>query len=207
MCVEGLTAILNSFVDTSVVGRSLDWAEGTSQAQSLKPDVVVVDMVRCPECGPTSPIESIHALEGLNTVILSASGSGPSMVDALEAGALGYITLDASDSSAVHSTIQAAARGEATLDSKLSTAVLARMRSHARGALSVAGSHDAPPTEREAEVLELLVRGCSNREISQGLHVSESTVKNHLHAIYSKLGVQSRSQAVSEAIRKGLVSQ
>jgi DNA-binding NarL/FixJ family response regulator len=205
MCVEGLACVLGSFEDLEVVGRSFEWVEGVEHARALAPDVVIVDMAHCPECGPSAPLECVQALEGANVVVLSTGTSGPTIVEALEAGALGYLTLDSTDTAAVRTTVLAAARGEATLDPRVSAAVLARMRTLSRRA-GPPGTRDVLPTERESEVLELLVKGLSNREIAAGLHVSESTVKNHLHAIYSKLGVESRSQAVSEAIKRGLAS-
>jgi DNA-binding NarL/FixJ family response regulator len=67
-------------------------------------------------------------------------------------------------------------------------------------------AREVAPTDREHDVLRLLVEGHSNRQIAQELQVSESTVKNHLHALYSKMGVESRGQAISEAIRRGLAT-
>lgn len=203
MCVEGLAAILGTFSDVELVGRSFDWKEGVERAAALTPDVTIVDLAHCPECGTSTPAAAIRELGDLNVIVLSAAGVGPSVVDAMEAGALGYVVLDAVDTSSLHETIAAAAVGQANLDTRLSTAVLSRMRSMARRA-AVSGTRDVPPTERETEVLQLLVKGCSNREIANRLHVSESTVKNHLHAIYSKLGADSRSHAVSEAIKRGI---
>jgi len=205
MCVEGLAAILGAAEGITVAGRAYEWSEGLSRVGAIAPDVVIVDMAHCPECGPTTPLAVVESLEGRNVVILASRNGTTSIVDALEAGALGYLELDATRTDAIRSTVLSAARGEATLDSALSTAVLGRMRSLSRR-VSSGGMRDMPPTEREAEVLTLLVKGCSNREIANQLHVSESTVKNHLHSIYSKLGAESRSQAVSEAIRRGIVT-
>jgi len=204
MCVEGLASILSTLSDVKVVGRAFEWSEGVERARALEPDVVVVDMAHCPECGPTTPMSCIASLEGMHVVILASQSAGPTIVDALEAGALGYLTLEAADTEKIRSTILSAARGEAVLDPKLSTAVLARMRGLSRR-VAASGTRDMPPTEREAVVLELLVKGLSNRQIARQLNISESTVKNHLHALYSKLGAESRSQAVGEAIRRGLV--
>lgn len=204
MCVEGLVAILGTFPEITVAGRAFEWTDAVERTKVIDPDVVILDMANCAECGPSTPISAIEALAHPRVIVLSAQVSGPTVVDALEAGALGYLTIDSTSIETIRTTVLAAARGEATLDSKLSTAVLSRMRSLSRK-VATSGPRDMLPTEREAEVLELLVRGRSNREIANALNVSESTVKNHLHAIYSKLGAESRSQAVSEAIRRGLV--
>jgi DNA-binding NarL/FixJ family response regulator len=204
MCVEGLAAILGTFDEVEIVGRAFEWTDASSRLTALDPDVVIVDLAHCAECGPETPLAAIGALQHPRVVVLSARGAGPTVVDALEAGALGYLTVDAVNLESIRTTVLAAARGEAAFDPKLSTAVLSRMRSLSRKAGS-SGPRDVSPTEREAEVLELLVKGWTNRQIASALNVSESTVKNHLHAIYSKLGAGSRSQAVSEAIRRGLV--
>ncbi len=101
--------------------------------------------------------------------------------------------------------IDTVAAGEAALDPKLSAGVLARMRRLARDSEGVMG-REVSPTDREHDGLALLVEGNSNRQIAQALQVSESTVKNHLHSLYSKLGVGSRGQAISEAIRRGMAT-
>ncbi|MBA4370643.1 MAG: hypothetical protein C0418_03575 [Coriobacteriaceae bacterium] len=206
MCMEGLAAILSTCGSVSIVGRAHEWTEGLTRAKALDSDVVVVDMVHCPECGPATAASCVKELEDANVVILGVPGGDTTVVDALQAGALGFLSLDQADPDTVCSTVLAAARGEAAIDPRISSAVLARMRNLSQ-AVSTTGPHDASPTQREAQVLELLVKGCSNRQISVALHVSENTVKNHLHAIYAKLGAESRTQAVSEAIRRGLVSQ
>lgn len=205
MCLEGLAAILTGSGRATVIGRASEWGDGVARAKAHGPDVVVVDMAHCPECGPAVPLACVKELEGLNVVILGAPGGDTTVVDALEAGAIGFLSLDPAEPDVVVSAIEAAARGEASIDPRVATSVLARMRRLSRVASS-AGPRDLQPTDREGEVLELLVEGCSNREIASKLHVSESTVKNHLHTIYSKLGVESRAQAVSEAIRRGLVA-
>lgn len=204
MCVEGLAAVLSSFEDVDVIGRSFEWADGVARCRPLEPDVVVLDMTDCPECGPCTPVEIIEQLQPAHVVVLLSHAGDPSVVDALEAGALGYVVASAAHASAIHSTITAAARGKAALDPGLSSAVLARMRALSRTAAR--GGNDLHPTEREAAVLVQLVKGQSNRAIARELNISESTVKNHLHSIYSKLEAESRSQAVSIAIQRGLAA-
>ena len=205
MCLEGLAAILTASPEIEVVGRSAEWKEGLSRVAALEPDIVIVDMVHCEECGPATPVACVSALEGTKVIIVGLPDADPGIIDAFEAGALGYLTLSGQSADDVRRVVATVAAGEAALDPKLSAGVLARMRRLARS-VGPAPTRDAAPTDREQDVLELLVAGRSNREIAQTLHVSESTVKNHLHALYSKLGVESRSQAVSEAIRRGLAT-
>jgi len=203
MCIEGLAAILSAASEFAVVGRGAEWAESVQRARTLHPDVVVVDMAHCAECGPAVPVDAVEALDGLNVLIIGLPDAEPGVVAALEAGALGYLSLTGQSAEDIRRVVTTVARGEAALDPRLSARVLARMRTLAREGASQRGN---APTDREHDVLQLLVAGLSNREIAAALHVSESTVKNHLHALYSKLGVESRAHAVSEAIRRGLAA-
>lgn len=205
MCLEGLASILGTLPDVEVVGRGAEWTESVARVKTLAPDVVIVDMAHCAECGPSVPVEAVAALEDRNVLILGLPDAEPGIVAAFEAGALGYLSLAGQSAEDIRRVVATVARGEAALDPRLSARILARMRTLARTS-SGAGPRDLSPTDREQEVLALLVAGLSNREIAASLHVSESTVKNHLHALYSKLGVESRSQAVSEAIKRGLAT-
>ncbi|TLM78498.1 MAG: response regulator transcription factor [Actinobacteria bacterium] len=204
-CVEGLAAMLHAAEGVEVVGRAAEWDSGLTRSRALAADVVVVDMVHCPDCGPAMTADVVRALEGARVVVAGVTGGDVTAIDALEAGALGFINLDHLEPEAVTSAVKAVASGEAVLDSSVSTALLTRMRRLSMRA-AAAGPTESSPTIREAEILELLAKGMSNAQMARTLHVSESTVKNHLHAIYSKLGVDSRAQAVSEAIRRGLVT-
>lgn len=205
MCIEGLAAILGTDPGITLVGRSTDWQEGADRARILEPDVVVVDMVHCDECGASCPPLLVSEFPNAKVVIVGLPDSDPGIIDAFEAGALGYLSLHGESAEDIRRVITTVAAGEAALDPKLSANVLARMRRLAR--TSDRGMvRELAPTDREHEVLRLLVEGRSNRQIAQKLQVSESTVKNHLHALYSKLGVESRGQAISEAIRRGLAT-
>lgn len=205
MCLEGLAAILSAAPDTEIVGRATEWADGLSRVAALEPDVVIVDMVHCHECGPSMPASCVRELEAYRVVVVGLPESDPGIIDAFEAGALGYLTLSGQSAEDIRRVVTTVAAGEAALDPRLSASILARMRKLSRSAAH-APVRDTAPTDRERDVLDLLVAGRSNREIANELHVSESTVKNHLHALYAKLGVESRSQAISEAIRRGLAT-
>jgi DNA-binding NarL/FixJ family response regulator len=205
MCLEGLAAILGADPEIALVGRSADWQEGVARSRMLEPDVVVVDMVHCDECGPSSPVSCVSEFADAKVVIVGLPDSDPGIIDAFEAGALGYLSLHGESAEDIRRVIATVAAGEAALDPKLSANVLARLRRLAR--TSDQGMvRELAPTDREHDVLRLLVEGHSNRQIAQELQVSESTVKNHLHALYSKMGVESRGQAISEAIRRGLAT-
>lgn len=205
MCLEGLAAILASAPDIELVGRSSEWNDGLSRVAVLAPDVVIVDMVHCDECGPTVLASCVRELEGSHVIVVGLPESDPGIIDAFEAGALGFLTLSGQSAEEIRRVVTTVAAGEAALDPRLSASILTRMRKLSRSAAS-APVRDHSPTDRERDVLDLLVAGKSNRDIARELHVSESTVKNHLHALYAKLGVESRSQAMSEAIRRGLAT-
>ncbi|MHB1136647.1 MAG: LuxR C-terminal-related transcriptional regulator [Coriobacteriia bacterium] len=203
MCMEGLAAMLTVDPEIDLVGRAAEWQEGVARAEALAPDIVIVDMVHCDECGPSNPSACVSEFTQAKVIVVGLPDADSGIIDAFEAGALGYFSLRGQSAEDIRRVVTTVASGEAALDPRLSASVLARMRRLARqsdGRLS----RDATPTDREHEVLSLLVAGHSNRQIAQTLQVSESTVKNHLHALYSKLGVESRGQAISEAIRRGL---
>ncbi|MDY0339687.1 MAG: response regulator transcription factor [Coriobacteriia bacterium] len=205
MCLEGLAAILTADPGIQLVGRTSDWQEGVTRTRTLEPEIVIVDMVHCNECGPSSPASCVSELTGSKVIVVGLPDADSGIIDAFEAGALGYLTLNGQSAEDIRRVINTVAAGEAALDPRLSAGVLARMRKLARNSDGIIG-RDAAPTDREQDVLALLVEGNSNRQIAQTLQVSESTVKNHLHALYSKLGVESRGQAISEAIRRGLAT-
>lgn len=205
MCIEGLVAILGQSPDIEIAGRATEWSDGLSRVAALAPDVVIVDLVHCDECGPAAPTSCVRDLEGYPVIVVGLPDSDPGIIDAFEAGALGFLTLSGQSAEEIRRIVHTVAAGEAALDPRLSASILARMRKLSRSAAG-APARDLAPTDREHDVLDLLVAGKSNREIAMELHVSESTVKNHLHALYAKLGVESRSQAISEAIRRGLAT-
>lgn len=203
MCMEGLAAVLAADPGIELVGRASEWQEGSARARTLMPDIVIVDMMHCDECGPSSPAACVSEFASSKVIVVGLPDADPGIIDAFEAGALGYLSLHGQSVEDIRRVVATVAAGDAALDPRLSAGVLARMRRLAR-ASDDRMSHDPAPTEREHQVLSLLVEGRSNREIAQALQVSESTVKNHLHALYSKLGVESRGQAIAEAIRRGL---
>lgn len=205
MCMEGLAAILANDPAIEIVGRAAEWQEGVARARTLSPDIAILDMVHCDECGPANPAECVSELSGIKVIVVGLPDSDPGIIDAFEAGALGYLSLHGQSAEDIRRVVAIVAAGEAALDPKLSASVLARMRRLARTSNGDM-RREAAPTDREHEVLALLVEGNSNRQIAQALQVSESTVKNHLHSLYSKLGVESRGQAISEAIRRGLAT-
>jgi DNA-binding NarL/FixJ family response regulator len=140
-------------------------------------------------------------------VVLTTLEDQPSIVAALQAGALGYLTKDAA-AATIAEAVRAAAAGRSVMDGAVQARAVAAMSGSAPGQAGQAGEQrDSLPglTSREVEVLALVAQGKSNREIARQLVVSEATVKTHVNHLLGKLGVRDRAAAVAYAYRHGLV--
>jgi DNA-binding NarL/FixJ family response regulator len=179
-----------------VIGEAADGEEGVRLALRASPDVVVMD-IRLPRL---SGIEATRRLAGrLPVVVLTAYADDPIVLDAVRAGATGYILKD-SDPSEIVAGVRAAASGEALVSPAAATGLLERLRRTS----GPPGEPEPDLSEREREVLQLLVEGCDNAEIGERLVISSGTVKNHVSSILAKLGVENRIQAAVYAVRRGL---
>lgn len=185
----GLRAILDSFPDIQVVAEAAS-GEGITLANTQNVDVVVTD-IQMPEVDGISLTRNLQG--GPPVLILSTYDTEGDVVAAIEAGALGYLLKDA-PAPALHDAVLATARGERTLAPKAADAMMRRI-SQPFTALSV----------REIEILQALESGATNREIAAQLFISEATVKTHLVHIYTKLGVDNRTAAISKARRQRLI--
>jgi NarL family two-component system response regulator YdfI len=200
---EGLSAILEVVDDIEWVGEAADGAEAVRLAGELQPDVVLMDL-RMPEMDGIEAIRQIKARQPeVEIVILTTYDDDEYIVRGLRAGARGYLLKDAGRQ-ALFAAIRAAARGQSLLPS----AVVERVVAHL--AEPEAARSEALPagilSEREGQVLALLAQGAANKEIARTLQISERTVKAHVTAIFNKLGVSSRAEAVAVAMRGGLLS-
>jgi len=190
---DGLRGMLQSAPDFEVVGEAPDGPAGVRLAMSLHPDVVLMDL-RMPGGGGVDAIAALHE-QGFTgrVLVLTTYDTDRDIMAALDAGATGYLLKDARRDD-LFSAIRAAARGESVLSPAVATRVVSRVRSRSQELSS-----------REAEVLTLVARGRSNREIAKTLFVSEATVKTHLGHVYEKLGVRDRAAAVATAYDRGLL--
>jgi len=200
---EGLVTLLETMPGIEVVGAASDGEEAVSLVANLAPEVVLLDL-RMPRLDGVEATRRIRAEHpDTQVVVLTTFADDESIVGALQAGAIGYLTKDAGRDH-IGRALEAAVSGQAVLD----PAVQARLVAVA--ALPGAGSEGGPLpdglTDREAEVLRLIAAGRSNAEIGQDLFVSEATVKTHVNRIFAKTGSRDRSQAVAYAHRKGLVA-
>ncbi|MDX6277106.1 MAG: hypothetical protein QOJ72_1234 [Nocardioidaceae bacterium] len=191
---DGLRGMCESEPDFRVVGEASDGIEAVQLAKELRPDVVLMDL-RMPG---GSGVEAIAALaaagSSANVLVLTTYDTDRDIMAALDAGATGYLLKDAPRDE-LFGAIRAAAAGESVLSPAVATRVVSRVRTSGSEELS----------GREADVLALVARGRSNREIARALFVSEATVKTHLGHVYVKLGVNDRASAVATAYDRGLL--
>ena len=197
----GLRMILEAEDDLAVVGEAADGREAVALAQSLKPDVVLMD-IRMPELDGIEATRRITAVQpDVRVVMLTTFDRSQLVYDSLVAGASGFLLKDA-PSQQLLSGVRAIARGEELLAPTITRRLIEEFTRAGRG---------RPPrgyellTEREAEVLTLVARGRSNAEISAELFVSIQTVKTHVARVLAKLGLRDRVQAVVLAYEHGLV--
>jgi NarL family two-component system response regulator LiaR len=197
MVRRGLATFLKVFDDLVMVGEAASGQEAIQLCDELKPDVVLMDMVMPDMDGATttrlirkqSPQVQVLALTSFKEELLVQS--------ALQAGAIGYLLKDVS-ADELAQAIRAAHAGRSTLSPEAAQALV-----HATSQPPAPG---IDLTERELEVLTLMVDGLNNTQIAARLTVSSSTVKSHVSSILAKLGVASRTEAVSLALRNRLVA-
>ena len=190
---NGLTGMLSSQPDFSVVGEAADGREAVEAVASLRPDLVLMDL-RMPVMDGLAAIRAIReASDPPPILVLTTYDADADILRAIEAGATGYLLKDAPPSE-LYAAVRAAAAGGAPL----SPAVAARLVSRVRDT-------SEPLSARELDALRLVARGASNREIARDLRISEATVKTHLLHAFEKLGVGDRTSAVTRAIERGLI--
>ena len=199
---EGLVLLLGTLPGIAVIGEAEDGEAAVEAVATKNPQVVLMDlnMPRCDGVEATRRIRASHPRT--QVVVLTTYSDDDSIIAALQAGALGYLTKDATRAE-IGRAVLAAAAGQAVLD----PAVQQRLLSAAVRAPAAVPAGPAPGdddlTPREAEVLRLIAAGKSNREIARALFVSEATVKTHVNRIFAKTGSRDRGQAVHYAYQHG----
>lgn len=193
---EGLRMFLARDPEVAVVGEAADGEEAVSLARELRPDVVLMDLLMPVMDGVAATVAIRKELPETEVIALTSVLESTAVVGAVRAGAIGYLLKDI-QAFELRRAIKAAAAGQIQLSPQASAYLMQEVRTpNVTEAL----------TERESEVLRLLVLGQSNKEIARDLQIAEDTVKTHVKHILAKLGVQSRTQAVLGAMRLGLVS-
>jgi DNA-binding NarL/FixJ family response regulator len=196
---SGLAKLLEDDPRVQIVGQASDGADAIARAAALKPDVVLMDlkMPNVDGIEATRKIASEHP--ETKVLVLTTFDADSYVLQALRAGASGYVLKD-SQPSAIISSILAVMSGERVMASAVANRVLDMVT----GTTTPKEFYDGL-TAREVEIIKLLAIGQANKQIAYKLHISEKTVRNHVSNTYEKLGIYDRSQAVLYAVRKGLV--
>jgi DNA-binding NarL/FixJ family response regulator len=196
---EGLVLLLGTLAGITVTGDAEDGQAAVELVQATDPDVVLMDlnMPRCDGVEATRRIRADHPRT--QVVVLTTYSDDESIISALRAGALGYLT-KAATRAEIGRAVHAAAAGQAVLDPGVQQRLLSAA---ARAPAAPADDGEGDLTPRESDVLRLIAEGKSNREIARALYVSEATVKTHVNRIFAKTGSRDRTQAIRYAYTHG----
>jgi DNA-binding NarL/FixJ family response regulator len=191
---DGLKGMLASQPDLEVAGEAANGEEAVALAGQLHPAVVLMDL-RMPVLDGVSATSRIREQwPETRVLVLTTYDADADILRAIEAGATGYILKDAPKEE-LFRAVRSTAQGKPYLAPSVASRLMSRVRSQDADAMS----------PREVEVLSLVSEGASNKEIARHLRLSEATIKSHLLHIYAKLGVNDRTQAVTLAVRKGII--
>jgi DNA-binding NarL/FixJ family response regulator len=198
---EVLHTLLSVQVDIEVVGEAANGEEALRLAAETRPDVVLMDL-QMPVLDGVAATRRLQAeLPQCRVIVLTTFDDDEYVFEGLRAGAVGYLLKD-TPSKRLIEAIQLAVRGESFLQPSIASKVIAEL---ARNAKPASQPLTEPLTPRESDILSLLARGLSNREIAEQLFLTEGTVKNHVTNILGKLGVRDRTQAALRARELGLI--
>ncbi|MBI5811451.1 MAG: response regulator transcription factor [Meiothermus silvanus] len=190
----GLVGLLSTQEGFQVVGEASSGLEAVQMADALRPNVVLMDL-RMPGMDGTAATRAIRSrFPEVQVLVLTTYDTDTEIVRAIEAGAIGYLLKDVPREE-LYKAIYASAHGESVLSPPVAARLLGRMRSPSDESLST----------RELEVLSLVAKGLSNKEIARELKISEATVKTHLLHTFGKLGVDDRTAAVTVALERGIL--
>ena len=199
---EGLGTLLGLLAGVEVVGTAADGDQAVALAIQLRPDVVLMDL-RMPHCDGVEATRRLRDHDAsIKVLVLTTYTDDRSVIDALRAGARGYLTKDAG-AAEIREALERVTCGQAAIDPAVQQHLLD----------AITATPPSPPAEpalpdgltaREAEVLSLIAQEMSNTEIAHRLTVSETTVKSHINHLFAKTGVRDRAQAVTYAYQQGL---
>ena len=200
---EGLMTLLAAAPGIEPVAAAIDGEQAVALCARHRPDVVLMDL-RMPNVDGVEATRRIRAAQpDTEVVVLTTHADEESILDALNAGARGYLTKDAGITE-ISRAVHAAAAHQALLDPLVQSRLIAAAGSARPRPAPAPSSLPDELTPREAEVLKLIAAGLSNGEIASTLVVSEATVKTHINHVFSKIGARDRAQAVHYAYTHGL---
>lgn len=192
---QGMKLYLATDSSIEVVGEAKNGQEALTQVEKLEPDVVIMDLLMPVMDGISAIREIKKRFPEVEIVAVTSVLEDKKVVDAVQAGAMGYLLKD-TDAAALSEAIHAASRGEVRLHPEAAKRLMREVRTpEMRESL----------TPRETEILKLLAQGHSNKHIARETGVEERTVKAHVSSILAKLGLSSRTQAALFALKEGLV--
>lgn len=202
---SGIKLLLQRQEGFEVVGEAGDGLEGIKRAKQLAPDVVLLDL-HMPGISGREAVQLIaEEVPGTRVVMLTVSEDAEDLVDCLRAGATGYL-LKNIETEFLVDALQRAARGESVMSPQMTGKLVQELRTHPKEAASHAQDVEREKlSPRETEIILLLAKGASNKEVARALNVAESTVKIHVQNILKKLNLSSRVQAAVYAVEHGLV--
>lgn len=188
---EGVAAMINRRPDMTVVGEASTGREAVTLFEQLRPDVTLMDL-RLPELNGVEAITTIRASHPhAKVIILTTYDGDEDIYRGLQAGAMAYLLKDTPRPELLD-TIRAVYAGQKRIPPEVAAKLAERMFAQEL-------------TGRERDVLAWVSKGLSNKEIGERLAITEGTVKTHINSLLAKLGVQDRTQAVTEALRRGIL--
>ena len=188
---QGFVALINTVPDMEVIAEGINGQQAIDLYNQHTPDVTLIDL-RMPVVGGVGAITAIrNNFPDARLIVLTTYDGDEDIYRSLQAGARGYLLKDVFFEE-LETAIRTVHAGSRHIPAAIAMRLAERMAS-------------SDLTSREMEVLELIVRGQSNKEIGASLTISEATVKSHINNILSKLGVTDRTQAVTTALQRGLV--
>ena len=201
---SGIKLVLQREAGFEVVGEAGDGLEGVKRAIQLKPDVVLLDL----HMSGTSGLEALHLLKEdipeTQVVMLTVSEDAEDLLETLRAGARGYL-LKNIDTEFLLESIQRAARGESVMSPQMAHKLADSLRAITEAKAAAADINPGKLSPREREIIAMLARGASNKEIGRTLNLSESTIKIHVQGILRKLNLAKRVQAAVYAVEHNLI--
>ena len=196
---EGISAMLNRERDIEVVGEAASGREAIIRARETKPDIILMDL-RMPDIDGVEAMFKIREQDkDVQFIVLTTYDNDEYIFRAIEAGARAYLLKDAPREN-LFQAIRSVFRGESVIEPTVASRLLDRFAEMSRQSRETEEF-----TERELEVLNLMAKGESNKEIADRLSITQSTVKSHIQSLFQKMNASSRTEVVTRAISRGLI--
>ncbi|OEF98478.1 response regulator [Desulfuribacillus alkaliarsenatis] len=202
---KGLVNILNEESSIDVAGEANNGEEAIEKARELMPDVILMD-INMPKCNGLEATRAIKSeMPYVKIVMLTVSDDDEKLFESIKAGAQGYLLKNLEPEDLVV-YVTGVMKGETPISGLMATKIFEHFTGgQVSSEPSKVEREKKPLTKREIEVLQLVIKGATNRDIANDLHISENTVKNHLRNIMEKLHMQNRIQAATYALKEGLI--